>query len=121
MRARTLWNTSQRRDGFTIVEVVVAALIFAITVAGAMGAVSSLRAPAAASKEDITAAFIGKQVLEDLRSAVDAETWASGDLSNGVHTLANMTVGGVTYTPTYTVSDDPSGTQAKKVDLTVTW
>ena len=110
-----------QNNGFTIVEVVVAALIFAITVAGAFGAISALRGPAMSSKEDLTASFIGKQVLEDLRTAVDAETWATGDLTNGAHTLANVTVNGVIFSPSYTVSDDPGGTQAKKVDLTITW
>lgn len=112
---------ASRADGFTIVEVVVAALIFALAVTGVFSAIGALRGPAVASKEDITAAFVGKQVLEDLRTEVDAETWTTGSLANGNYTLPAVTVDGVAYTPSYLVTNDPGGTQAKKVDLTITW
>ena len=116
------------REGFSITEVIIAALIFSLVVAGSIAAVSALKKPAYASKEDITAAYLAKQILEELRSDVNAEEWNSGGLNpnggpggDGIYNnLTAVTIDGITYTPSYQVEDDTL-TGARKVTLTVNW
>lgn len=113
-----------KHSGFTLVEVIVAAMIFSILAAGLYASMSSLRQPAAVTTKKITAALIGQQILEDLRSKVDASNWNSGELSLSPPPHAMTPVvgpDGITYTPVYTVEDDPNGSGARKVTITVTW
>ena len=115
-------------DGFSITEVVIAALIFSLVVAGSISAVSALKKPAYASKEEITAAYLAKQILEELRSDVHAEDWNSGGLDpnggpggNGIYdNLSAVTIDGFSYTPSYQVENDTL-TGARKVTLTINW
>jgi prepilin-type N-terminal cleavage/methylation domain-containing protein len=108
-------------NGFTLVEVVVAAIIFAIAAAGMMATVSSLTTPAAESSREVTAAFIGKQILENLRRNVNAENWNTGNLSTGFHPAFNTTINEVGYISRYRVVADPAGTAGRQVILNVTW
>ena len=111
------------QKGFTMVEAVVAALIFAAVVVGIFSTTAALKKPAVNSDKKLTAAYLGKQVLEDLRSKVDQRDWDTGALKvGGPYTLppiVNPTYG-VTYTVTYTVSAVP-GSSARQVDLKVQW
>jgi prepilin-type N-terminal cleavage/methylation domain-containing protein len=114
--------------GFSITEVIIATVIFSFVVAGSISAVSALKKPAYASKEDVTAAYLAKQILEGLRSDVNAENWNSGELnpnggpgSNGVYNNLNaVIIDGITYTPAYQVENDTL-TSARKVTLTIDW
>jgi type II secretory pathway pseudopilin PulG len=113
-------------EGFTITEVVVAALIFAIATAGILATASSMKKPAVDSSEDVTAAFLAKRILDDLRSQLDSETWnlnmaQNGAFSVGSHTMNAVTVGSKTYTPSYNVLADPNGTAARKINLKISW
>lgn len=111
----------ENSPGFTITEVVVAAVIFTIAMAGIFTSISYLRQPAVESSEEVTAAFIGKKILDDLRSQVSAQTWADNSLlSIGDHNTS-VTVGNIEYQITYTVEPDPGGTGARRVTMNVTW
>ncbi len=112
-----IWN---QKNGFTIVEVVISSLIFVIAVAGIFASINLLRKPAEDTTDKINAAFVGKEILEGLRKQVDAASWQTGDLTVGTHALNTISVDGVTYTPSYTVSDDPD-TSARKVTLSINW
>lgn len=105
--------------GFSITEVTVAALIFALTAAGITSTIAALRMPSATSERDLQAAYYGQNILDNLRAKVDQRTWADTDtatnpLAVGTHTLPPS--GG--YTAVYNVTDDGGG---RKVDLTITW
>lgn len=129
-----------------MVEIIVSALIFSIAVAGMFATISSLQKPAEESREDISAAYVGKQILEDLRKEIDAETWdtladtGALDVDPGGagtcpgapgmdHNLSDLpgyaidtvTIDSITYTPTYRVDCDPGGTAGKKVTLDIAW
>ncbi len=136
-----MFQKSKLRDtGFTITEVIVSAVIFSLAAAGIFATVSSLNQAGGESSQEISAAYIGKQVLEDLRKEIDAATWNTGALgltADGTcpgaaalnHILSDIpayaadtiTVGSITYTPAYLVECDPDGTSAKRVTMTVTW
>jgi prepilin-type N-terminal cleavage/methylation domain-containing protein len=110
--------------GFTMTEVIVATLIFSLAMAGVFASISELRQPAVESTQEVTAAFIGKRILEDLRSQVNAQSWdtAGSDLELGTHTGPGpFLIGGRSYTSTYTVIADLNGTSARQVILNVTW
>jgi Tfp pilus assembly protein PilV len=105
------------KKGFSMMEALVAAMVFSIGVVGVFAAMSSQKAPAVESDARVKAAFAAKQFLEGLRSQVDAADYAAntGNLTLGVH--SGVSLG--TYTVDYTVSD--AGNNARRVDLTITW
>jgi prepilin-type N-terminal cleavage/methylation domain-containing protein len=102
--------------GFSMMEALVAAMIFAIGVVGVYATMSSQNTPSMESDDRVKAAFAGKKFLESLRGKVDAQTYATGDLSIGTHTP--VTVG--TYSFSYVVSS-PGTSGARHVDLTISW
>ena len=118
-----------QEQGFTITEVVVSALIFAVATAGVLATATTMRRPAVDSSEDVTAAFLAKRILDDLRSQLDSITWQNNGLFDiGKHydktnlpMLADIVVDGVTYRPSYDVVTDPNGTQARKIELSIDW
>lgn len=115
---------NKSKKGFTVVEVIVATLVFSIAAAGIFAMTSGLRKSAVMdSKEDINAALIGKRVLEDLRTKVDATNWnqAGGPLdpATNPHVANSIVVDGKTYTPTYTVTQEADG--GRKVSINITW
>ncbi len=102
-------------------EVIIATVIFTLTMAGIFASISQLRKPAVDSSREVTAAFLGKQILDDLRSKVDPQTWSTGGLAVGTYGPIDVPVGDLTYTYRYTVSDDPNATSARQVTITVSW
>ncbi len=116
-----------KRTGFTIIEVVIAAAIFTLAITGILSSISLMRQPAVESTQEVTAAFIGKQFLDDLRGQVSAQTWNGTDsllrVGNTYTNQVTVTTGSVstTYNIVYTVENDPDGTSARKVTLNVTW
>ncbi len=120
-------NTHLKQMGFSLVEVVVATLIFALAAAGIMATVAALSNPSRSVRSDVQAAFLAREVIEDLRGQVTATEWtnASGPFVQGADYGAAYpdvtdTAGGVTYSREYTITDDPD-TGGKFVDVTVTW
>ncbi len=115
-------------NGFSITEVVVATLIFSLAVAGFFSAVTMLSQPAEVSNEEVTAAYLGKRILDEMRKSVDADPskWNSTDpaqnpLSVGTHAFANVVIDGITYSGSYVMAADTEGTSGRKVTLTINW
>jgi Tfp pilus assembly protein PilV len=123
--AMKIFGEIRRREneGFTVVEVIVASLIFALTAAGIFATISALNQPVVESSEEVKAAFLGKRILEDLRKEVDATIWTGGPLdpANSPYAMNAVIIDGVTYTPVYSVINDPNGTGARKVTLNILW
>ena len=111
-------NVSQQYSsaGFSITEVTVAALIFALTAVGILSTFSSLRTPSATSEKDLKAAYYGQNILDNFRAKIDERTWtnSSSPLAVGTHTLPPNGI----YTAVYTVTDDGAG---RNVVLNITW
>lgn len=114
-----------KTQAFTITEVIIATIIFSLAMAGVFSSIANLRAPSVESSQEVTAAFIGKRVLDDLRSSVNAESWndpATGKLLPGTtYPITPVVVSGKTYNGTYSVSPDPDGTNARQVTLNIMW
>lgn len=120
MKILSTIHRKKKKEAFTITEVVIATMIFTLAMAGVFASISQLRQPAAESTQEVTAAFFGKWVLDDLRRQVSADTWNNGILANGSTGTITNTIDGRTYNATYFVVDDP-GTNARQVTLNVTW
>ena len=113
--------------GFSLVEAMVAGVVFTIAVAGVFSSISSTTSSTSSTatvNKNLIAAYCGQQVLESFRSKVDARDWSSGSLTLGDHTLSGPTLApysqcaGVTSV-VYTVSD--AGNGARKVVANVNW
>jgi Tfp pilus assembly protein PilV len=102
------------QKAFSMVEALVAAVILSISVVGVLSTMSSQKAPSQESDQKVLAAMAAKQFLEGLRSKVDATTFATGELSLGLH--SGVSLG--TYTVDYLVT---AAGNARKVELNITW
>jgi prepilin-type N-terminal cleavage/methylation domain-containing protein len=104
--------------GFTLVEVVVAAVIFSASIVGVFTTVSSFRTPLETSTKKLRAAQLSRKVLEGLRQGVWFNHPNPDPLSVGVHgPAADADFPGYSYS--YTVTDG-GGTVPDRVDITVT-
>ena len=110
-------------SGFTLMEAMVAALVFSIAVAGIFASMAGVQNQKnQISDATVGAALCGQQFLEKKRAAVDGRDWNSGALAItagqvGAGTCSN---GGVIYTMNYNISN-VTGTSARKGTVTVTW
>ena len=111
--------------GFTIVEVLVAAVIFGIAALGVYMAIAGIQKPVAKSNRSLVAAYFGQRVLDNLRSEVDARKW--DDTSSGLYPTAvgqpkviSDQIGGVIYNAVYDVQED-SVSKARKVTMNIVW
>jgi len=100
---------------------VIAAIVFVIAMTGVLATIGNIKKPSARTDRSLTAAYVGQEVLEAMRTNVDAGTWddPSSPLSLGVHN-GSKPVDGVTYTYSYTVAQDPVS-KARQVTVTVNW
>ena len=105
-----------------MVEVIMASVIFTITVVGVFATYTSIRQPSSSTDEKIKAAYIGKKLLDELRANVSADTWELGNsaLALGAYRKSEV-VDGITYWVDYIIEPDPGGTAARKVTVTVRW
>lgn len=108
----------------SLVEVVVASVIFLLAAAGALGAFSMAQKMSTVSEDEAIAANYGRQLLEDLRAHVDQRTW------NSWYLTCDSTWRAWPTTPTgwdafqgtahYNCTQDPT-TGLRKVNLNVVW
>ncbi len=106
-------------------EIMVSVLIFALSIAGLLAAISSLNRPAVESFEEIQATYIGKQFFEQLRQGVDARTWDQPDsllAPTGQPEQQNITIDGVRFTTSYNVvAATPEEGGGRWVTMRITW
>jgi len=79
-------------SAFTLLEVLLSAIIFVVSVAGIFASLDSVRTPVANKENELTAAVFGKQVLEGLRSQVSANFYASCSFPNGDNTCGDFSL-----------------------------
>ena len=80
MRIKDLNNIA-----FTLLEVLLAAIIFVITISGLFVTLNAMRAPVANKETALTAAVFGKQVLEALRDQVSTASAANYNTCSSVN------------------------------------
>lgn len=111
---KTLLKNTQ---GFSLLEALVAAVVFVIATTGLFSVFTTQRQSLDRSSRRLQAANFAKEVLEDLRAKVDQSNWDTGDMQIGNHSITSADG---RYTADYVVSEDAT-TKVRKVDLTVTW
>lgn len=67
-----------KNKGFSLVEVIVASLIFALASSGVYHALIVAQKASTVSEKEVIAANYGRQLLEDLRAKVDQRSWEAG-------------------------------------------
>ncbi|OGX37482.1 MAG: hypothetical protein A3C36_06325 [Omnitrophica WOR_2 bacterium RIFCSPHIGHO2_02_FULL_52_10] len=109
----------QKKGFASITEVIVASIIFVLAAAGILSTLSMLRPQGSGSTQKIEAAYLGKGIMDDLRKDVDAATWNNPNsrLAAGVHNLGQSNG----YTVSYTVTQLPPPSNARRLDMTITW
>ena len=134
---------------FSLLEILLASVIFVITIGGIFATLNAVRTPVASKNSALTAAVFGKQVLETLRNQVNNQAASnfysvcSGscttfDLELGVHAVT-LPTSGISW-PTAAISTANSNTLnytvscanpysisvcgpyvARRVDLNIQW
>ena len=117
------------RHGFTLVEVIVSAVILAVAVGLLLQVFSTESGVLDRTGRRMQAMDFARQKLEELKNAVDAQTWPNtGDLAAGVGIAATLPDSELkdkfSGTRTYTVTNmdiDGGGLDYKRVSVTVDW
>ena len=74
---KLMWIKNLNNAAFSLLEVLLASIIFVISITGVFVTLTAVRKPVADKESALSAAVFGKQVLEALRSQVDARTSAN--------------------------------------------
>ncbi|MDE2008955.1 MAG: type II secretion system protein [Candidatus Omnitrophica bacterium] len=105
-------------QAFSLLEVLLAAVIFVVSIAGIFATLNTTRTPANDKENALAAAVFGKQVLENLRSSVSANSAANFyatcspvctglSLELGTHEVNNatLTASGLKWPPAISASN----------------
>ena len=108
---------------FSLVEAVVAGVIFSIVVVGVFSSMAAVKKPVKNSDRGIDAIYYGQRILETLRANVDARDWDTGSLSPSTCTQISSCVqqifkNGTRYTASYYVTAVPNST-ARQVTMNI--
>lgn len=115
-----------KNKAFSLVEVVVATIIFLIASMGIFNIFSTVQNLSSDSDEEVVAANYGRQLLENLRGNVDQNTWSAWYLtcdSTWHNWPSNPTVSDAFYNLSGTVNYlcDPLPNDLRRVTVRLTW
>ena len=112
-----------RKNGFTLVEIMVSTVILALLAAGMFSVLVSSRYLVARSKTRVTAVEIARAEIERMRSLVDAATfYAPPGLFDGTGTWrAWNTTAYPPYSVRYRVDNGTGTATYRKVTVQVAW
>jgi type II secretory pathway pseudopilin PulG len=117
------------RLGFSLTEVIIAALILVLSVGALLSVFTTEKAGVIYTGRKIEAMDFARQTIEELKNAVDAGTWdGTGDLTPGTHNAeAFLSLAGTEFgdtlgaTRSYDVVDGPAADSYRKVTVIVDW
>ena len=112
------------RKGISFIELIVALLILALTLAGLVNLFISGKRWVLLSQTKMTGGELGKFFLDDKQALVRQDTWATNCL--GQRNCAAVTVGTIhgldrNYTGTYTINPVAGATELNRVRVNITW
>lgn len=115
--------------GFSLVELVVSALILSIAVAGVLSVFVSEKGAISYAGRKLQAMYHARQTGDKLKNTVDGQTWdGAGPLSPGIHnTEAFLSLSGTNLGEKfngfrqYDVGNGPAADSYRKVTVTVGW
>lgn len=93
-----------KQDGFSIIEVIISAIIFSIATVGLFTAISLTRHQATGSTDDVEGLFYARQKIDELSAMVSADQWqnTTSPIYPGTY---NETFGSVYLE--WTITDNP--------------
>lgn len=112
-------------SGLTLLEIIVALLIFALVLTGLGNVFVVARRYMVHSRARLSAIEAGKFLLAPLNNAVRQDTFDSGELAYTSPTRAGAAVGinGMTFNSTFAITDAPAiaAGSLRKVNLVINW
>lgn len=112
------------KNGFTLVEIIIAALIMALITAGLANLFISGKRFILHSRSRMTAGELGRYFLDPLQMDVNQSKWGSNCLSTGTPAnCSDQTATGMDrdYNATYNVTPNSPITNLNKVIVNITW
>jgi prepilin-type N-terminal cleavage/methylation domain-containing protein len=117
-----------KRIGFSLVEVLVALVVFALVVAGLTSVFVAGGKLITHNRERMTSSELGKLFVDPLQADVRMDTWDSGsnELRLGTRNGVAQTINNRTFNETHSVVDNTSdanlaGTTLRRVISTMCW
>ncbi|MFA5093437.1 MAG: prepilin-type N-terminal cleavage/methylation domain-containing protein [Candidatus Omnitrophota bacterium] len=112
--------------GLTLVEVLIAAVIFVVLAAGLTAVFFAANRQIIHSRERSTSAQLAKLFVDPLQNHVRQDTWNANriNVTDPVDTwvaLGSQSVNGNTYTAQYKVTNVPSDGNLRKVVTKISW
>lgn len=115
------------KAGFTLVEIIVASVVFALTIAGLLGVFVAGSRHIIHARERVTSAELGKLFIDPLQLDVRQDTWVGNSLDPLVpHPPVTQTVNNTVFTCNYIMDDATSdsalvNTDLRRVTATIAW
>lgn len=116
------------KSGFTLVEIIMASVIFVLVIVGLMGVFVAGNKQIIHVRERMTSAELGKLFVDPLQIDVDQRTWnqPGNRLITGNTFSATEKVNNRNFTATSTVADAATdtalaGTDLRRVTTKITW
>ena len=112
-----------KRTGFTLIEIIVATVIFSLVVLGMAGLFIAGKRHIIHSRNRMTGSEIGKFFIDPLQMDVHQVTWDANALKVGTTNGPSIKVDNVDYVPQYIVSDValPGGATLRRVKAKISW
>lgn len=119
-----------RREGATLLEVLVSVTLLALIMVGLLNVVVSGKRLLYHSRSRMGGGELGKVFLDILPQHVREDQWNGSDYNSpnmlrlGTRSGTSQAISGVSYSPTYNVVNvpgDPTANRMRKVQLTITW
>jgi len=97
----------KQKKGFaSIVEVIVTSIVFSVAAISIFATISMVRPQSSSASQQLEAAYIGRQVMDELRGKIDANTWNDSGSDYAVDVIHTKNYG--VYTVNYLLTDDPN-------------
>jgi len=121
-----------QKKGFTLIEILVAALLLALVMTGLVNVFVAGKRHTLHTRSKMQAAELGRLFLAPLQTQVKQSDWNSSSndynspnlLQKGTRTGSPEPLDRIDYTPTYEISVPPgfsSDSPMRKVKVTITW
>ena len=110
-------TTFRSRDGFTLIEVLIAMLILSVGLLGTAGLTAGIIRGDFFSKNITSATVIAQTQLE----AVQNTGYTNANTTNFPSSAASVSMGGVNFSRTTTIIDNSPAANMKTISVTVTW